>query len=196
MQSFSTVYGTHCGISYVAKVLRVSVGVMHGLVQSGLLHACRTEGGRRLISLSYRQEYVAELGLLISKIMINPRQSLRVVIIENDKNNQELFKVELFRWGINSVIRESGSTELLDAAIFQSQVFLINTEKIRLKFSEQAKVLKDRHGSKIQILGMLNFNSDQNVRPFSLIGMGVFRFFENRGKLKNYLLNLKKKLVA
>jgi len=200
MQSFSTVYGTHCGTGYVAKVLGVSVGAMHDLIRSGLLHACRTKGGHHRISLSCRQEYVAELRLPASKIMIGARQSFRFMIIEDDKNNQELSKVELSPWDINPVIRESGPSPLLDIAIFQPQVLLINAPSTKLNFSELVKFLKDRYGSKIQILTILNFNSDQGVRPFSLMGMGmgmgIFRFSENRGEFKNYLLNLKQKLVA
>jgi len=63
MQSFSTVYGTHCGAGYVAKVLGGSVGTVHGLIRSGRLHAWRTKGGHHQISLSCLQKYVGELGL-------------------------------------------------------------------------------------------------------------------------------------
>ena len=196
MQSFSTVYGTHCGTGYVAKVTGVSVGAMHGLIRSGLLHACRTKGGHHRISLSCRQEYVAELRLPASKIMINVRQSFRFVIIDDDKNNQGLFKVELSPWGINPFIRESGPSSLLDIAIFQPQALLINSPSTKLNFSELVKFFKDKYGSKIQNLTMLNFNSDQAVRPFSLMGMRVFQFFENRGKFKNHPINPKQKLVA
>ncbi|MEN9587561.1 MAG: hypothetical protein RIT15_1136 [Pseudomonadota bacterium] len=97
MQSFSTVYGTHCGAGYVAKVLGVSVGTVHGLIRSGRLHAWRTKGGHHQISLSCLQKYVAELGLPTSKIMIN-------------------------------------------------------TVSAKFDFAELIKFLKDRYGSKIQIL--------------------------------------------
>jgi len=194
MQSFSTVYGTHCGTGYVAKVLGVSVGTVYGLIRSGRLHAWRTKGGHHRISLSCLQEYVAELGLPASRIMINARQRFRVMIIEDDKYIRELFKIELSQWGINPVVRESCPSALLDIAIFQPQVLLINATSTKLDFAELVKVLKNRYGSKIQILSILNFNSDQGEKPFSL--MGVFQFPENRGKLNSCLLNLKRELAA
>lgn len=196
MQSFSTVYGTHCGTGYVAKVLGVSVGTVHGLIRSGRLHAWRTKGGHHRISLSCLKEYVVELGLPASRIMINARQSFRVMIIEDDKNNRELFKIELSQLGINPVICESGLNALLDIAIFQPQVLLINAETSKLEFAELVKALKDKYGSKIQILTILNFNNDQGIKPFTLMGMGMGMFPENREKLKNHLLNLRRKLVG
>lgn len=194
MVSSTTIYGTHCGTGLVAKSLGISVGSVFKLIHSGELHSWRTKGGHHRIPLSSLARYLSELGLPTSKIMINARQSFRVMIIEDDENNQELFKLELSHCGINPVIHKSGPTALLEIALFRPQVLLVNAGIANLNFFELIKVLSDRHGSKIQIIATINSGSVDRVMDYSSRGMGVFLFPENKNKLVNYLINFKQKI--
>lgn len=115
----------YCGTSYAAKLLRVSVGTVQSLVETGSLKAWKTQGGHRRISLQSIQEYQVAHGML-PEARNKTETKLRVLVVEDDENSRLMYQNYFDRWQdpLDVVMYASAMEALLDMPVIQPQVLL------------------------------------------------------------------------
>ncbi len=79
----------YCGTNYVAKLLKLSVGTVHKLVQSNVLEAWKTKGGHRRISMSSVRDYQIKNNML-SMLKESKSSRLSILLVENDASIRTL----------------------------------------------------------------------------------------------------------
>lgn len=92
--------GQFCGTTEVARILGLSVGTIQTLVERQELHAWKTRGGHRRISLASVQEYQRRNHSLALGNVGNDRI---MWVMENGPQRQKLMQ-NLGRWGIKMQI--------------------------------------------------------------------------------------------
>jgi len=121
----STTDDGYCGTSFAAKLLRVSVGTVQNLVETGSLKAWKTQGGHRRISLQSIQEYQVAHGML-PEARYKTDSKLRVLVVEDDENARLMYQTHFDRWQdpLDVVMYASAMEALLDMPVIQPQVLL------------------------------------------------------------------------
>ncbi len=114
-----------CGTSYAAKLLDLSVGTVQALVERGKLHAWKTGGDHRRISiqsiLDYQQQHNMK-GLSA----LAPEARLKVLVVEDDALLREVFKCMVEQWmlPIDCTVMASGMEALIDMASLRPDVLI------------------------------------------------------------------------
>ncbi len=89
MNERGTIDETYCGTSRVAKLLQLSVGTVHQLVDKGELESWRTTGGHRRIPIRSVRNYQLRRGLR-DKTMATYSQVNVVVLMSQPENMLQL----------------------------------------------------------------------------------------------------------
>lgn len=84
---------TCCGTTRAAKLLQLSVGTVHHLVEKGELESWRTTGGHRRITLRSVRNYQLRRGLM-GRVVANYSQ-VNVIVLASQPENMMQFKSAL-----------------------------------------------------------------------------------------------------
>lgn len=114
-----------CGTTYAAKLLGLSVGTIQSLVEKNELHAWKTQGGHRRISMPSIREYQRKHNMPISAAE-SSRQRLRVLVVDDDPIAREILggfssKTDL---PVDCTIMSSGLEALIDISSIQPDVLI------------------------------------------------------------------------
>jgi excisionase family DNA binding protein len=137
-------YDGYCGSSYAAKVLGISVGTVHGLVESHELRAWKTQGGHRRISLQSIQEYQRRHNLVTAS-MGSGENRLRVMVVEDDDVTRVMLQANFEKWGlaIDAVMYASAVEALLDMPRLHPEVLLTDLRMPHVDGFEFLKTLSE-----------------------------------------------------
>lgn len=137
-------YDGYCGSSYAAKVLGISVGTVHGLVESNELRAWKTQGGHRRISLQSIQEYQRRHNLATAS-MGSGENRLRVMVVEDDDVTRVMLQANFEKWGlaIDAVMYASAVEALLDMPRLHPEVLLTDLRMPHVDGFEFLKTLSE-----------------------------------------------------
>jgi excisionase family DNA binding protein len=116
----------YCGTTYAAKLLGLSVGTIQTLVEKDELHAWKTQGGHRRISLASIKEYQLKHNQYIQLKDINKNNRLRVLLVEDDAVTREMLLgfCESEHLPIDCTAMASGMEALIDIASFRPDVLI------------------------------------------------------------------------
>jgi excisionase family DNA binding protein len=90
----------YCGTSYAAKLLGLSVATVQSLVEKGEIEAWKTLGGHRRIALQSINAYLAKNSPQLSRADTDPKNRLRVLMVEDDENTRELYRCQFEDWDL------------------------------------------------------------------------------------------------
>ena len=82
----------YCGTTYAAKLLGLSVGTVQSLVERNELHAWKTQGGHRRISMPSIREYQRKHNMPLTSDEANQPQ-LKVLAVDDDPIVLEMLRV-------------------------------------------------------------------------------------------------------
>ncbi|MDM7942378.1 MAG: response regulator [Hydrogenophaga sp.] len=85
----------YCGTFLAAKLLGLSVGTIQGLVEKNELHAWKTQGGHRRISMQSIRDYQRQHGMTEAS---DKTRYLKVLVVEDDAAMLEVFKSTIDGW--------------------------------------------------------------------------------------------------
>jgi len=88
----------YCGSTKAAKMLMVSIGTIHNLVEKGELVAWKTEGGHRRIEMESVRKYLMRRGRLLSTADGRAPQLLMYVVTKDEHTRLQL-KLRSQEWG-------------------------------------------------------------------------------------------------
>ncbi len=123
--SYSEPAENYCGTTYAARLLGLSVGTIQSLVEKNELHAWKTQGGHRRISMPSIREYQRKHNMPISTAE-SSNQQLRVLVVDDDPVAREIFSGFTSRTEIplDCTIMSSGLEALIDIASIQPDVLI------------------------------------------------------------------------
>jgi excisionase family DNA binding protein len=115
----------YCGTTYAARLLGLSVGTIQSLVEKNELHAWKTQGGHRRISMPSIREYQRKHNMPITTTESN-HQQLRVLVVDDDPVAREILRGFTSRSEIpvDCTIMSSGLEALIDIASIQPDVLI------------------------------------------------------------------------
>jgi excisionase family DNA binding protein len=87
----------YCGTFQAAKMLGLSVGTIQALVEKDELHAWRTKGGHRRISMDSIRAYQLQHGRVAAT---EEARLLRVLVVEDDAVTLEVFRSAFASWDL------------------------------------------------------------------------------------------------
>lgn len=116
----------YCGTTYAAKLLGLSVGTIQTLVEKNELHAWKTHGGHRRISLDSVREYQIKYNQNVQTKEVNKNNRLRVLLVEDDAVTREMLLgfCESEHLPIDCTAMASGMEALIDIASFRPDVLI------------------------------------------------------------------------
>jgi excisionase family DNA binding protein len=116
----------YCGTTYAAKVLGLSVGTIQMLVEKDELHAWKTQGGHRRISLVSIKEYQLKYNPSIQSKDVNKNNRLRVLLVEDDAVTRDMLLgfCESEHLPIDCTAMASGMEALIDIVSFRPDILI------------------------------------------------------------------------
>lgn len=114
-----------CGTSYAAKLLGLSVGTIQSLVEKNELHAWKTQGGHRRISMPSIREYQRKHNMPVIAAKLH-RERLRVLVVDDDPVAREMLRDFTTRveMPVDCTLMASGLEALIDIASIQPDVLI------------------------------------------------------------------------
>lgn len=114
-----------CGTSYAAKLLDLSVGTVQALVKRNELHAWKTGGGHRRISMQSILEYQKQHNMKGHSALAQEAR-LKVLVVENDALTREMFKDMVEQWNlpIDCTVMASGMEALIDISSLRPDILI------------------------------------------------------------------------
>lgn len=91
--------GDFCGTFTAAKLLRLSVGTVQGLVEKNKLSAWKTNGGHRRISVQSVLDYQRQQGAKETAVNSRPFR-LKVLVLEEDASAHDFLKNAFAQWNL------------------------------------------------------------------------------------------------
>ncbi|PIT78095.1 response regulator [Limnohabitans sp. G3-2] len=119
----------HCGTTYAAKLLGLSVGTIQTLVEKNELQAWKTQGGHRRISMASIRDYQRKHHMLT--LPSEPRDTrLRVLLVEDDAVTREMLRGYCNRstLPVDCTAMSSGLEALIDIASIQPDVLITDLD--------------------------------------------------------------------
>jgi excisionase family DNA binding protein len=115
----------YCGTTYAARLLGLSVGTIQSLVEKNELHAWKTQGGHRRISMPSIREYQRKHNMPVT-MSENSHQRLRVLVVDDDPVAREMLRGLTSRTEIpvDCTVMSSGLEALIDIASIQPDVLI------------------------------------------------------------------------
>ena len=134
----------YCGTSYAAKLLGLSVATVQALVEKGELEAWKTLGGHRRIALQSVNAYLAKHSPQRSRVDIDPKNRLRVLLVEDDENARELYRCQFEEWDlpVDCTWMPSALEALMDIASMRPDLLITDLSMPGVDGIEMLKVLK------------------------------------------------------
>lgn len=119
----------YCGTTFAAKLLGLSVGTIQTLVEKNELHAWKTQGGHRRISMPSIREYQRKHNMVT--IQNEPRDlRLRVLLVEDDAVTREMLRGYCNRstMPVDCTAMSSGVEALIDIASIKPDVLITDLD--------------------------------------------------------------------
>jgi excisionase family DNA binding protein len=117
----------YCGTTYAAKLLGLSVGTVQSLVERNELHAWKTQGGHRRISMPSIREYQRKLNMPQTSGDAGQPQ-LKVLAVDDDPIVLEMLREFALncRFPVDLSTMSSGLEALIDIASIQPHVLIVD----------------------------------------------------------------------
>ena len=134
----------YCGTSYAARFLGLSVATVQALVEKGEIEAWKTLGGHRRISLAALNAYRLKNSPQLIKADADPKQRLRVLLVEDDEDTRELYKCQFEDWNlpIDCTWMPSALEALMDIASMRPDLLITDLSMPGVDGIEMLKALK------------------------------------------------------
>lgn len=115
----------YCGTTYAAKLLGLSVGTVQSLVERNELHAWKTQGGHRRISMPSIREYQRKHNMPLASSEIN-FPHLKVLAVDDDPVVLEMLRQFSLNcpFPVDLTTMSSGLEALIDIASIQPNVLI------------------------------------------------------------------------
>jgi excisionase family DNA binding protein len=133
----------YCGTTYAAKLLGLSVGTIQTLVEKNELHAWKTQGGHRRISMPSIRHYQKKHNMLMSPLEAKENR-LRVLLVEDDPVTRDMVRDFCNRceMPVDCTAMASGLEVLIDMASIQPDVLIADLNMPGVDGFELLKTLK------------------------------------------------------
>lgn len=117
----------YCGTTYAAKLLGLSVGTVQSLVERNELHAWKTQGGHRRISMPSIREYQRKHNMPLTSDEANQPQ-LKVLAVDDDPIVLEMLRNFSLhcQFPVDLTTMSSGLEALIDIASIQPNVLIVD----------------------------------------------------------------------
>jgi len=134
----------YCGTTYAAKLLGLSVATVQSLVEKGEIDAWKTLGGHRRIALRSIDAYLARHSPQLSRIDTDPKQRLRVLVVEDDEITRELYRCQFEEWDLPVDCSWMGSAleALMDIASMRPELLITDLSMPGVDGIEMLRALK------------------------------------------------------
>ena len=134
----------YCGTSYAAKLMRLSVATVQSLVEKGEVEAWKTLGGHRRIALASINNYLARNSPQLARADIDPKSRLRVLVVEDDENQRELYRCQFEEWDlpIDCTWMPSAIEALMDIASMRPDLLMTDLSMPGVDGIEMLRALK------------------------------------------------------
>ena len=134
----------YCGTSYAARLLGLSVATVQSLVEKGEIEAWKTLGGHRRIALQSINAYLAKNSPRLSRADIDPKSRLRVLLVEDDEDTRELYRLQLESWNlpVDCTWMPSALEALMDIASMRPDLLITDLSMPGVDGIEMLKALK------------------------------------------------------
>lgn len=133
----------YCGTTFAAKLMGLSVATVQALVEKGEVEAWKTRGGHRRISLASINRYLQRYSPQAMAPGPDPRDRLRVLVVEDDPVTRELYRNFLEGWSVSMdcSIMQSALEALVDIASLRPDVLITDLSMPGVDGIEMLKVL-------------------------------------------------------
>lgn len=134
----------YCGTSYAAKLLGLSVATVQALVEKGEIEAWKTLGGHRRLALNSINAYLAKNSPQLSRVDVDPKSRLRVLIVEDDEATRELYQHQFAQWDLpmDCTWLPSALEAMMDIASMRPDLLITDLSMPGVDGIEMLKVLK------------------------------------------------------
>jgi excisionase family DNA binding protein len=165
----------YCGTSYAARVLGLSVGTVQSLVESGTLHAWKTSGGHRRISLRSISAFQRVNGVIMTDDPYVQKMP-QVLIVEDDVNTQKMYEAYFAKWNLplDIVIYTSAIKALMDLHFLKPVLLLTDLQMPNMNgFEFISKIREDQSFSSLRIVAITGL-SDEKIQEFGGLDRDIF----------------------
>jgi excisionase family DNA binding protein len=133
----------YCGTTYAAKLLGLSVGTIQTLVEKNELHAWKTQGGHRRISMPSIRDYQKKHNMLMGPLDAREHR-LRVLLVEDDPVTRDMIRDFCARceMPVDYTAMSSGLEALIDLASIQPDLLIADLNMPGVDGFELLKTLK------------------------------------------------------
>lgn len=116
----------YCGTSYAARLLGLSVGTIHTLVDKKEIDAWKTNGGHRRISIASIRNYQLRNNLPLTHIQKGKNKPMRITVIDDDEATRFMLTTYLSKLDIKPevIAYHSAIEALLDLSNWQPHIIL------------------------------------------------------------------------
>ena len=145
----------YCGTSYAARLLGLSVATVQSLVEKGEIEAWKTLGGHRRIALKSINAYIAKNSPQLARIDIDPKNRLRVLVVEDDEATLDLYQSQFGAWDlpVDCTWMPSALQAMMDIASMQPDLLITDLTMPGVDGIEMLKTLKrNQNLARIQIV--------------------------------------------
>ena len=155
----------YCGTNYAAKLLGLSVGTIHKLVDNNQLTAWKTKGGHRRILIQSIRKFQEENN--ISSEVVNPPdidKRLRVLLVEDDDITREMLLniCNNSASSLDCTALSSGVEALIDIASIQPDILVTDLDMPGVDGFELVRILQMNTQFKgLAILALSAMSSDE-----------------------------------
>jgi excisionase family DNA binding protein len=134
----------YCGTSYAAKLMGLSVATVQSLVEKGEIDAWKTLGGHRRIALHSINTYLAKNSPQLARADTDPKNRLRVLIVEDDENARELYRCQFEEWDlpVDCTWMPSAIEALMDIASMRPDLLITDLSMPGVDGIEMLRALK------------------------------------------------------
>ena len=134
----------YCGTSYAARLLGLSVATVQSLVEKGEIEAWKTLGGHRRIALKSINAYIAKNNPQLARIDIDPKNRLRVLVVEDDEATLDLYQSHFEEWDlpVDCTWMPSALQAMMDIASMQPDLLITDLTMPGVDGIEMLKTLK------------------------------------------------------
>ena len=133
-----------CGTSYAAKLLGLSVATVQALVEKGEIEAWKTLGGHRRIAIASINAYLAKNSPQMARGDIDPKNRLRVLLVEDDTATRELYQIHFESWDlpVDCTWMPSAIEALMDIASMRPDLLITDLNMPGVDGIEMLRALK------------------------------------------------------
>lgn len=145
----------YCGIHYAAQLLEVSTATVESLVEKGDIEAWRTQGGHLRLLLPTVSAYVHKTNPQRVLLDADLRGRLSVLIVEDDEDAREIYKIQFEDWGLalDCSFMPSALDALADISIMRPNLLITDMNMPGVDGMEMLRAIKrNPHLLAMQIL--------------------------------------------